>query len=228
MIVSELVTEIRNRSGDANITETSVTGWTNTATRLVSTRTDWPFLLMTDDTDTTTSGTVEYTLPTDFRKMFSFRVGSSTSTEPEADEYSFIGYMEKNKAVNSISDSIAGYYINPTNSKYGIVPEPTTTGDKVYQKYYKHPTTVSAVSATPELPTTYHDIYLDFGLARYWEQEDELDKTVLYETKVENGIEAMKTEFVKSIGQLSRMRDVRELNTLNHPQGLNSVMTGRQ
>ena len=101
------------------------------------------------------------------------------------------------------------------------------TGDKVYQKYYRYPATVSAVSATPEIPANYHDIYVDFGLARYFEQEDELDKTVLYETKVENHIENMKTEFIKSIAQLGRMRDVRELNSLEHPQAINSISIGR-
>ena len=219
MTLAEIVTDIHSRSGDDTITEAKITGWVNNGVRLIGNRADWPFYLTTDDTDTTTSGTAEITLPTDFRKMFSLRIGGTT--EPNGDEYTFVGYMEKNVAINQLSDSVDAYYINPTNSKYGIIPTPTTTGTKIWQKYYQIPDTVSAVSATPDLPTQYHDSLSDFGLARYWEEEDELDKTNFFETKFENGIETMRNEMLKSVGQLNRMRDIRELNIKDHPQGFN-------
>jgi len=219
MILSQIVTDIQNRSGDSTISEAKITGWVNNATRLIANRADWPFYLKTYDTDTTTANTAEISLQSDFRKMYSLRIGGTT--EPDGDEYTFVGYMEKNVAINHLSDAINAYYINPTNSKYGLIPTPTTTGTKIWQKYYRNADTVSAVSATPDLPTRYHDSLSDFGLARYWEEEDELDKTNFFETKFENGIETMYNERLKSVGQLTRMRDVRELGVQDHPQGFN-------
>ena len=219
MILSQIVTDVQNRSGDSTITETKITGWVNNATRLIGNRADWPFYLTADATDATVAGTADAALQTDFRKMFSVRVGGAT--EPAGDEYLFVGYMEKNIAINQLSNAVNAYYIDPTTSKYGLIPTPTTTGDTVWQKYYRNPDTVSCVSATPDLPTQYHDALVDFSLARYWEEEDELDKTVLYETMVENSIETMKNEMLKSVGQLTRMRDVRELDVQDHPQGFN-------
>ena len=219
MTLSEIVTAVKARSGDSNLSEATITGWVNNALRLISNRADWPFYLKAYSTDTTTSGTAETALQADFRKMFSLRVGGTT--EDAGDEYLFVGFMDRNVAINQLSDEINRYYINPTTSKYGLIPTPTTTGTKIWQNYYRTPATISAVSATPDLPTAYHDTLVDFSLARYWEEEDEPDKNVLYLTMVENGIELMRNEMFKSVGQLSRMRDIRELNILDHPQQVN-------
>jgi len=223
-LLSAIVTAIQTRSGDTNITEASVTGWVNECSQVVGAQADWPWTLEATDTDTTTAATQEIALQTRFKKMMSLRLGSAGGTEPDAAEQSFLGFMERNVAV---SNSVEGYYINPTNSKYGLVPTPATSGQKVYQRYYARPDTVSAVSATPAIPAQYDDIYTNYGLARYWEENDELDKTVLYETKVANTVELMRGEFIKSVGDLGKMKDLRETMAIDNPQKPNTVTLGQ-
>jgi hypothetical protein len=227
MALSNIVTTVQNRTGDTNISEADVTSWVNEALLFISNRYDWPWTLSAYETDTTTAGTYEYALQSDFKKMYSLRVGDAASTELTADEYSFLGYMEKNIAENETTDGTLYYYINPTNNKYGLIPTPDTTGYKVYYKYYATPTTISAVSATPDIPTRYNEALVNYALARYWEQNDEFDKVVLYDTKVENTIDIMYRDLIQSVGQQSRIKDVRELNSLQNPQRTNSIMLGK-
>jgi len=224
MTLAEIILSIQTRSGDSNITEATITGWVNTALRLIANRDDWSWLMKVDEDDVTVANQQEYALPTDLKKMYSLRVGDTTSTETTATQYSFLGYGEKNMAINNDVDHC--YYINPASSKYGLIPTPAAANYKVFQKYFGYPTTVSCVSATPDMPTQYHDMLVDFGLARYFEQEDEMDKTVLYETKLENAIEKMKTDF-PATGYLGRMRDIRELAADNNYQQYNIVGLGR-
>jgi len=225
MTLAQIISEIQNRAGDSGLTESQITTWVNNFIKELATRTDWPWALTTYETDTTTAATQEYSLQSDFRKMYSLRVGGAGGAETEADEYSYVNYMDKNQA---ISDGVYAYYLNPTNDTYGLVPTPSTTGQKIYQKYYKVPTSLSAVSTTPDIPESYHTMLINSSLERYWEQEDEFDKALYYNTKVENDIERMRNDvFVDSTGDLGRMKDIRELNALNVPQKLNTTSLGK-
>jgi len=220
MNLSSIISEVQNRAGDSGLAESQVTTWVNNFIKELATRKDWPWALTTYDTDTTTADTQEYSVQSDFRKMFGLRTGDATSTETNSDDLSFIGYIDKNVA---IENGIEGYYINKTNGTYGIVPNPPTSGYKVYQKYYKIPASMSAVSATPEIPESYHTMLINNSLEMYWEQEDEFDKTLYYNTKVENDIERMNNEFVISTGDLRRIKDYRELIGTQTPQTLNTT-----
>lgn len=230
MTLSSIISEIQNRVGGSTTdpSESQVTTWVNLGVKNIANRTDWPWTLTTYDTNTTTAGTQEYALQSDFKKMFSVRVGGASSTETDASELTFLGYINKNIPYSDWSSSTAAYYINPTNSKYGLIPTPAVTGDKIYQKYYKIPADISAVSASPLVPSEYHETLIDYSLANYWESRDELDKSVYYFTKFENGVEQMKNDLLsKSIGYLSRMRDIREIIGTEQPQQPNSIELGK-
>ena len=215
MTLAQIISEVQSRVGGSTTdpTEAQVTTWVNLGNDHISNRSDWYWLKETLDTGTTTSGTAEYTLPTDFKRMLSVRVGSAASTETSADDYSYVNYADKNLFYDGLASmgDVGYYYINEADAKYGLIPTPATSGYKIYLKYWKTPDTVSAVSATPTLPVRYHEALVDFALANYWEQNDEMDKAVFYNTKLENWIERMRTETVnRSSGELSRIRDIRE------------------
>lgn len=224
MTLSEIYSEIQQRAGDNSLTSTSMRLWVNLAIKQIAARFPWQWNLATKSTDTTTNGTAEITLPTDFKKMFSVRVGdASTTTEPNATEYSFVSYDMKN-----VDTDGNYYYLNPTNGTYGLIPTPATTGLPVYLKYYKIPDDLTDnVNDVPPFPSNYHELCIFFALKKFWEISDDFNKAIFYDREFENMLEAMLEDNRRSTGQLSRMRDVRELMADNQPKTLNAVELGR-
>jgi len=205
MILSTLRAEIEARTEDSSISSTQIDRWINMGIKQWANRADWPSLVEQDSTTTTTADTQEYSLPTDFKKMISVRISDSTGgTEPDATEYSFIEYKDKN-----ISSQGMWYYLNPDDATIGLVPTPPTTGLTVYLKYYEVPADLTIVTEEPPMPETYHELVIFFAL-------------------FENMVDQMKLDLqVRSTGDLKRIKDVRETMTNNQPQQANAINLGK-
>lgn len=212
MTYSDLATEIQTRAGDNTIDDTQLTRWVNLANKQIAARTDWPWITTEYTTDVTVANQTEYTLQTNFEKMISVRVGeSSTATEDNATEYTFIPYSEKN--LDWSGQNV--YYLNPATSSYGILPEPSTAGLPIFQKYFAIPADVTSVvgniTSSPPFPGGYHELIIFYCLKKYWEMNDDGQKATYYNSEFENTIELMKNDTkLRSTGQLGRMKDIRE------------------
>lgn len=215
--------EVQTRSGDTDFSANSIDRWVNFCIKQLVARADWPWAIKTLGTGTTTANTQEYSLPTDFKKMISVRVGTaSTTSETDAEEYSFVPYISKN-----VSTDGNMFYLNPDTATYGLIPKPSTTGLPVYLKYYKIPADLAS-SDSPPFPETYHEAVVQFALQRYWESNDDYGKAAFHNAEYENMVDLMKSDLlVRATGQLTRVRDVRELVGLSHPQKLNTVVVGK-
>lgn len=215
--------EVQSRAADTSLTSTSIDLWLNLGIKQISRRADWPWNTSTKSTDTTTNGTAEIALPTDFLRMQSVRLGAgTTATEPNATECSFVDYKQKNVFTQG-----PYYYINPTNAKYGLIPTPTTTGLPVYLRYYNIPSDVSDTNTTIPIPEPYHESLIFCALKKYWEATDDFEKALYYNAEFENIIERMKLDLLSpSTGKLSRMKDIRELVGRQDPQAPNVVSLG--
>lgn len=224
MTLSQIRLEVQNRAGDDTLSSSSIDLWVNLGIKQWAARGDWPSIIDIDSTQTTTASTIEYDLPSDFKKMISVRIEASASSgETDATEYSFVRYMNKN-----VDTTGNYYYLNPTNSKVGIIPTPQTTGLTIFQKYFHIPADIAAGTESPPFPENYHELVVFFALKKYFEQNDELEKSVYYHREFENMIEQMKIDLtIRSSGQLARMRDIRELTVDNQGQMINSVELGQ-
>lgn len=224
MQLSQIRLDVQYRAGDSSLSTSNIDLWVNQGIKQWAARADWPSLAATDSTQTTTAGTQEYSLPSDFKRMIGVRVqGSGSTAETDSTEYSFIRYEDKN-----VSTEGNYYYINPVNDTIGLIPEPDVTGYTIHQKYYQIPADISAATDEPPFPANYHELVVFFALSRYWEGGDEFDKKVHYSIEFENMIERMKTELLsRGVGQLRRVRDIRELMVDGQPQMLNSVDLGK-
>lgn len=219
MDLSQLRQELKNRSGDENLIASQSDLWFNLGIKQWA-KEDWPDTIAIDSSQTTSVSTNEYTLPTDYSKMLSVRVGASASSdETDATEFSFVRYENKNIATTGNL-----YYINPVSGKLGLIPDPITAGLPIFMKYQSIPADLTADSDEPPFPETYHEAILFFALKKYWETQDEFDKSIYYDTEWRNMMADMKTDLMKqSRGQLDRMKDIRELNVLNSPFSKNQI-----
>ena len=222
MTLQQIRQDFWNRSNDTSFSSSQIDLWVNLGIKQWAARADWPSLVTTA-TLTTTANIAEITLPTDLKRLIGARLGTiSTTTEPESTELSFVNYNNKN-----VDFSGPGYYLNPSNDTIGLIPTPLTSGLPVYIKYFQIPADISALTDVPPFPENYHELVTFFALSRYWEGADEFDKKVHYSIEFENMIERMKMDLLKtSIGQLGRMRDIRELANDQQPQVINAVEQG--
>jgi len=217
--LTTLRTEIQERAADSSLTSTVMDRWINMAIKQWATRADWPSNTEQDSTIPTVAGTVEYSLPSDFKKMISVRVGSS---EVDGDEFTFIEYKDKN-----ISTQGMWYYLNPDDATVGLIPTPASV-ETVYLKYYEIPADLTVVTEEPPFPANYHELVIFFALKKYWEVNDDFEKSRYYDVEFEEMIDKMKLDLkVRATGQLKRIKDIRELNSLNNPQGINAINTGQ-
>lgn len=223
MTLDQIYQEIQQRSGDTSLTSTQMNLWVNLAIKQWATE-DFPDLITTNSTGTTTAGTIEYSLPTDYSKILGIRIGGSASTtEVNAKEYSFLKYENKNTPQGTF-DGGYYYYINPTNSTYGLIPTPTITGLPIYLKYQKIPADITSTTDEPPFPENYHELVVFFALKKYWETQDEFDKSIFYDAEYRNMLEKMKTDLMKqSRSQLDRIKDIREFVGQNSPFIKNSI-----
>lgn len=224
MQLSEIRSEVQYRSGDNTLSQTNIDRWVNASIKQWAARADWPSIIDVDTSNTTVSGTSEYTLPLNFKKMLGVRVGaSSSSSDADSSEYSYVEYKNKN-----VSTTGNFYYLNPENATIGLIPTPTTTGLPIYIKYFKVPADISLATDVPPFNENYHELVVFFALKKYAESIDEFDKALYYNAEFENMIERMKSEvFTRSSGSLPRMRDYREVMADNQPQMLNGVELGK-
>ena len=103
-----------------------------------------------------------------------------------------------------------GYYLNPSNDYYGILPTPDATFP-IYLKYYKIPTILSADTDEPPFPDNYHELVIYFALKKYWEISDDFGKASYYDREFENMIDQMKNDLMnRAVGSRPRMTDIRE------------------
>lgn len=225
LTLQQIESEVQIRSGnDTSTSSQTIDRWVNLAVGDIAARADWPWNINTKSTDTTVNGTTEYTLPTDYKKMLSVRVGdSSSATETSATEMSFIRYEQKNtKNPNNM------YYINSTNGKYGLLPTPQVTGLPIFLKYFSIPDVLVNPTDTCPWPSEYDELAILYSLARYWEVNDDLQKTNFYMVMFENLADRMKTDLmVRTTGDLGRMRDYRELISQTDPQDINPIGLGK-
>ena len=152
--------------------------------------------------------------------MLSVRVGSS---ELLGNEYTFIDYDDKNK-----SDQGSWYYLNPDGATIGLIPTPTSV-ETIYLKYYGVPDDITSAlpTAVPPFPENYHELVVFFALKKYWEVNDDFEKSRYYDVEFEEMIDKMKLDLkVRATGDLKRIKDIRELGGLNDPQGINSINLG--
>lgn len=219
MQLQEIYSEIQQRAGDNGLTQTQMGFWVNAGIQQWA-KDDYPDTLATDSSNITASGTTEYPLPSDTLKVLSIRVGSSsTATEDDATEYSFVRYENKN-----VDTTENVYYINPTNGKVGLLPQPTSSGLPIFIKYHATPATLSVLTDEPPFPKPYHEALIYFALKKYWETQDEFDKSIYYDTEWNRMLEDMKVDLLKqSRGQLGAMRDIRDLQYQNQPWTRNSI-----
>ena len=112
MTLSELRQELKSRSGDENLVASTMDLWFNLGIKQTA-KENWPDTLAIDSSNTTSTSTNEYVLPSDYSIMLSVRVGNtSSSDETDATEYSFVRYENKNiQAFGNV------YYINPITIK---------------------------------------------------------------------------------------------------------------
>lgn len=217
MNLVELRNEVQVRTEDSSLDSNKIDRWIDQGIKQWAGRFDWPSLITSYSGDTTTSGTTEYSLQSEVRKVISMRVGTS---ETDSTEYSYIDYKNKNVSTN-------GNYYYIIGNSYGLIPTPSTTGIGIFYKYYEMPSEL-AEDEHPPFPEIYHELPVFFALKKYWEMSDEFQKSLYYDAEYENMIERMKTDLiVQSTGQLSRMKDIRELVQDNQPQKINSVSLGK-
>lgn len=223
MTIQQIRAEVQSRVNDSSLTTPSIDLWLNLAIQDISRRADWPWNTDTKATDTTTNGTAEISLPSGYARMGSVRVGvASTTTEPNSTEYTYVDYDAKN-----VSTDGNYYYINQTTGKYGLIPTPTTTGLPVYLRFQSVESDISDSNTTIPIPVPYHEVLIFAACKKYWETADDFGKVLFYNAEYENMVERMKSDLLSpSRGKLPRVRDIRELVGISHPQAPNSVSLG--
>jgi len=120
-----------------------------------------------DATQTTTSGTLSYTKPTNctFDNIVSIKVSQTTGTPDANTVWDTFKYAGENDDV-----SIGSYYSKDVtdDTKIALTMDGSpisTTGLVIRNRYYARPADISSFSDTPDLDEDYHDL-LKFKLAQ--------------------------------------------------------------
>lgn len=173
----------------------------------IASRRDWDWLKEVGASITTTSGIEEYTLASDtHRIMGNLR---DTTNERYIQEFSYRQFVKLYPNVGS-TDTGSPLYWYPTeldsngNQLIKFYPVPNATLTIKYD-YVKRITDLSVDADTPIVPTRYHRLLIDYGLARWYEKEREYTDSGYFNAKFENELRQMLSDMVAESDNESMM-----------------------
>lgn len=187
MLVSDIITRVRNIAGDTDVlqfTDDDIMRWINDAMRECAVDND---LLQKSASSTVTSGTSEYSLPTDILRLHSVKYNNQKLpilTLEEFDEQFTTDGTDTGTPINCLIWA-------------GVVrlfPTPDNSTDTLKIDYIRTPADVTAPANTPDLPVGYHQRLLDYCLAQVAQQDDDLGRYQLKMDEFRTGVQKLKDQ----------------------------------
>ena len=172
--LSALRTFVRNQTlvesddvSDANL-NTMINGGLNELSLMF----DWPFL-QAEGTVTTVAGQINYSLPSNFRKMFVVRDEDRRATPTRL---TFQQALNRWGGDPPTGGDASWYYL--WNDDICLVPIPSDAESAEYRLYYQKGITELASDADiPEFASEFHLISAHYAIARVWEHQEDFPKS---------------------------------------------------
>lgn len=191
MKVSEVITRVRNTSGDTTslqFTDTQIVDWINDGIRECAINNN---LLQKRASQNTVIGQSDYDLPTDILKLHSVKYDNEklpVLTMEEFDER-YTG------ADGSISGRATVAYI--WAGKLTLYPKPDIVYPLVVDYIYHpvaHASDAPGLTAELSLPVGYHNRIVDYCLAQVAQQDDDLNRYQIKMQQFETGVQNLKDQ----------------------------------
>lgn len=185
MKVTDIISRVRNIAGDTDVlqfSDESIIAWINDAMREIASDNQ---LLQKSATQTVTSGTNKYTLPTDILKFHSVMYDNRDLRFIDFQTAKQEGYLNSDEGTPFVCWVWAG----------NLVLHPIPNEEKSLELIYtRNPREVEAEADVPEVPSSYHNRLVDYCLAQVAQQDGD---TNLYAVKMEEfrtGVQSLKDQ----------------------------------
>lgn len=213
MNLTEIKERFQNEYGDvvqAQVVDTLMTRWANSAQRDIVRRTD---CLLVTNTLSFAAGDVTKAAPATFLK-FSHAGWYENNTVGNA--FRTLMYTPYNDLVRRVGFPNAGMsrgapthiYIKGASATVGLWPLPDKTYD-IYLESTKIPTALSGGSDTPEIPVVYHELIVLYMLKRAAHLDDDVTRYQSYELEYQEALsQTLSDASNPSANEYPQVRDV--------------------
>lgn len=186
MTIDEIIDRVRQKTmiDTSEISDNQMILWLNDAQDEVSNRSNWDWLMGTEDI-VTADGTGNYALAADWTSIVVIvEDGERRPLVPVTVEAVWHQYGDDLPTATR-----AKYYYIWANELY-LLPVPTSV--VTYHVYAEGlPTVFTATSDSPAFLQTFHKVLADYVEARVWEREEEFEKSQVAEGHFEFGVRTM-------------------------------------
>jgi hypothetical protein len=177
---SELTDEVLSHQFSPSQYTTYIQSQLNIGQAYVAAQTDFRELF-SSDTITCAAADAEYTLPTDFMRVYSL-LYVPTSGQPAS-------LTEVSQADLDLNDPSSGTPTHYTvqNGEVRLWPTP----DSAYTlrlRYYAKPATLVSGGDTPEIPGTYHHLLVTYALWHCYERENDYNSAMYHKGRFDEDI----------------------------------------
>lgn len=191
MNVGQIKTRVKRQFGDESavqVTDEDIIRWINDAMREIAQQNE--NVLETIATAAVTSGTSEYSLPSDILQLRAVRFGNrklSILSLQEADQH--ITNAENPESYQTGTPEYAWIYAN----KITLYPTPDTTDSDDLKIYYTRlPTDVAVDADIPELHVKYHARIVDYVLQQAYEMDEDWAASGNKSAQFQGGLNTLK------------------------------------
>ena len=170
MIVSDVITRVRNVSGDLNslqFTDATVFNWINDGIRECAVQNN---LLQKRATSSTIVGTPDYNLPTDILKLHSVKFD-----EQRLQVLTLQEFEEQYGSSTMVTTNGTPVVCYVWADKLTLYPKPSAVKSLVIDYIYDPALITAGANALP-LPVGYHSRLVDYCLAQVAQQDDDLNR----------------------------------------------------
>lgn len=175
-----------------DVSEATLNLFLNQGYRELSVAFPWPWL-QAEATISTVADQSAYSLPTDYRKLFSVADEDATRT---------LHRLTPEEALNRwggnppSGDEARWYYV--WADSIFLLPVPSSAETGAYRLYYQKSLTVlSADGDTPEFAEEFHLILTHYAIARAWEHEEDFPKAEAADSKFRQATEWMARYYLR-------------------------------
>jgi len=199
--LSELRTYVRHMTLVEldDIQDSELTVWLNEGLRRLANRWPWPWLHETA-TITTVAAQRVYSKPADFRKALGItEVGYDRRLTRLSWEQAISKWGDDFPDANRAS----WYFIY--EDQISLVPVPSTAA-KTYTLYYlKAPTALVNDGDSPEFDVEFHYVLASYAIARVWEHEEDMEKSLYFDGRFDNEVGEMVALYIKEAEDYPRV-----------------------
>lgn len=184
MLVSDIISRVRNIAGDTNVlqfTDASIIQWINDGMRQCAIDNG---LLQKRGTQNTVVDQTDYNLPADILRLHSVKYDGNKLPIRTLEEYDKVGPFDPTS-----NGTPVGCYV--WAAKLTLFPKPDAIKVLIIDYIYT-PAEVTVAGDTPGIPASYHSRLVDYCLAQVAQQDDDLNRYQLKMQEFSTGVSALK------------------------------------